>query len=509
MKRRPLLVATCLLMAMLLGSCYGDLFDFSELEEVHAEGQWNLPIGTVGVGLDNLLDQLAENDLVTYDAEGNLQITYHYVMDTVLMGRDFMSVNDMSYDVEWSVENPHPEVLPEPMNDVIHLEQNVELDSDAFRIMSAKIRSGKFFFMMKSSLSTIQKIVVKSPSITNADGTPFEREAVLDGVTEVDVAGVQLDAAELNTLKFIYDIYYVAYDYTEPSFPFEGNITVNNLCIQELSGYVNSYGTTFSIDSAFKLPIENVNGEIQFVEAQLSLWDRNSFNVEGSLRIDTAMLHGGPNPPTHIFESYPVTLDVNYTPEYNLFFDRVLNLGMNTEFDSLCIAGEVVFNPNGLDYLVTLQDTSTIGIKADIVLPLKFNIPNVTYTDTIDMNVSEIEAPEMIQHVLLYVDFVSELPFNISAQLFTIDPETHLISDSLFTDYQNIEGSFNGRPVKTEKTVMVTHDLLSHVMQSDKLYLKLGVDTDGNDVQLNLEDKLKVTLKADVLYDGNVNDLGL
>ena len=56
---------------------------------------------------------------------------------------------------------------------------------------------------------------------------------------------------------------------------------------------------------------------------------------------------------------------------------------------------------------------------------------------------------------------------------------------------------------------MVTHDLLSHVMQSDKLYLKLGVDTDGNDVQLNLDDKLKVTLKADVLYDGNVNDLGL
>lgn len=509
MRKKSIYGILCLLAVLLLGACNENQFDYSELEEINANGQWNLPIGTIGVSLDQVLEQLAENEMVSYDADGNLQITYHYVMDTVVIGKDFMSYKDMDFDVDWVVDNPHPEGLPEPTEEVIHLDQTVTLESDALRLVSAKIRSGKFSFLMRSSLDKIHRIIVKSPNVFDADGSPFERDVELDGVTEVDMAGVYLDAEELNTLTFFYDIYYEAYQYTEPVFPFEGRLSVENLCIQEMSGYVDRYGTSFRIDSAFKLPLDNINGEIQFTEARITLSERNSFNVEGLLRLDTAMLHGGSNPPAHLFSEYPVVLDIGYTPEYRPFFDEVLNIGVDTDYDSLQVSGAVVFNPNGGDHLISLYDTATIGLRADGVLPLKFTIPGVTYSDTIGLSVSDIDAPEMIKQIRLYIDFVSELPFNITAQLFTIDPETERISDSLFADYQEIQGSFNGSPVKTEKTVMVTHQLLSHLMQSQKVYLRMGVDTGDQDVQLNLDDKLKVTLKADVLYDGDITEFGL
>ena len=46
---------------------------------------------------------------------------------------------------------------------------------------------------------------------------------------------------------------------------------------------------------------------------------------------------------------------------------------------------------------------------------------------------------------------------------------------------------------------------LKKLLESDKLIMRVGVNTGGNDVQLNLDNGLGLSLKADVIYGGSMD----
>lgn len=503
MKRIVLL--GCLIAVILMGSCNKKKFDYSQLESVHSEGQWKIPIGEISLTLESVLNQWAENDLVSADENGDLQISYRYAMDTVVIGSDFMTFGDFTNSVSMVLDNPYPYELEEPIDDVIHVEQVVSLDSDVLRLLSAKVRSGQFGFLMESTLGRIQKIIVKSPNIINVDGTLFERELLLDGVTLVDMAGVSLDAHEVNTLYFYYDIYYQAYDYTDPHISFDGTIDIRDLKIQELSGWLGPYPYSFRVDTSFTLPFANVDGAMEFADSRLTLSDRNTFNMTVDLRIDTAMVYGDDGALFNIFDSYPLNYSVDYTPYYTTFLDEHLNIDLNSDFNSILVSGELTLNPEGYGHEVTLTDTATIGFVAEGVLPIKLNIPDVTYNDTVDVNISDVEAPEIIKEVLLYLTFESEIPLNLMAQLYTTDEETGRVTDSLFVQPKEIKGSFDGTSKTTELTAYITNELLNHLLNTKHLVMRFNVNTEEQEVVLNMEDKIHLSLKADVFYDGDVD----
>lgn len=497
---------------MLLFSCNMDRFDFSELNSVQAQGQWSLPIGSFDVSIETVFTQLSENDMVTYDDEGTIMLTYRYTMDTVVTGMDFMRYDDMTFPVSSCLENPYPYQLDEPVYDVMYVDQNLALDSDAFRIISAIIRSGKFSFTISHTTGNIQQVFVKSPNIIEADGTPFEREIDFHGTTDVDMAGLQFVSVEGNSLNLTYAIHYIAYDYTEPNFTFEGGIEVNGLRIKEMSAWINSFTAPYRVDSAFELPMANVQGELNFVDARLVLSDRNTFNLNGRLHIDTAMLYGDNVAPSNLFDEYPFDIDIHYTDHYIPFFNHHLNVDIRTDYTSLLVSGEFILNPDlagqSHDDIVTLCDTSTIGLMAEGFLPIKFNTAGVHYKDTVDLNVDGVEAPELITEVLLHITFNSQLPFNLTAQMLTMETATGTLTDSLFSTLPTIQGSFDGEEVLTEVELPVTRELFSHLMSADKLILRLLIDTEYHDVALNLDDKIGVTIKADVFYDGEISTGG-
>ena len=101
--------------------------------------------------------------------------------------------------------------------------------------------------------------------------------------------------------------------------------------------------------------------------------------------------------------------------------------------------------------------------------------------------------------------FESELPFNLSVQLDMFNSHTGAILGGLVDHELTVNGSFNGTPVLTNESISITHDLLKKLLESDKLIMRVGVNTGGNDVILNLDNGLGVTLKADVLYGGSMD----
>ena len=500
--KRLLFFVACFSAFFLLSSCEDDRFDFSELDSVIMSGQWNVPLGTKDLSFEMFLEQLAENEYVSFDSVGNLQLSYSYLMDTVVMGSDFMGLNTIHSDVTASLENPYPYVLEEPIQDTLHVEQPLTLESDFVFLKSAKIRSGSFAIFVETDVERVSKIIVRSPNLFDANNHPVQSELVL-GDNVFDVSGFHIVSPEGNTITLIYDICYEAFDYTGPNFVFNGVIDVQDLKIQEVSGYVTDFVTHFRVDTTFEMPVDQIEGDITFADARLTISDRNSFQMSAVLRVDTAMLFGDNVAPWNIFPEYPVMAQIHYTPHYEPLFSQNFVLNLNSEFNSVLLAGDVVLNPSGEE--VTISDTATIGLFAEAVVPIVFNIPDVTYEDTLDIDVSGIEAPELITEVLLHVDFESQLPFNFKAQMLTL--EGGVATDSLFVTPPEIKGSFDGVSVPTQTRVLITHERLNHVMSADGLLLRLGVNTENYNVSLNLEDMLRVTLRADIHYDGDLTDL--
>ena len=139
------------------------------------------------------------------------------------------------------------------------------------------------------------------------------------------------------------------------------------------------------------------------------------------------------------------------------------------------------------------------------MIPMCFNIKDVSYIDTLDVNLSSFTAPDLIKEVMLSVIFDSEMPFTFSAQLFTLDSQTGMVTDSLLTEEMVVNGAFNGTPVPSEATISVTQSRLQHLIAADKMIVRLGVDTDNHDVMLNRRNGLGLTVKADVIYGGSVD----
>ena len=502
MRTRLLVLAAVFVSAVvMMNSCNDDRFDFSEFESVNAEGQWNVPIGTKTLSFEMFLNQLAENDYVSFDSEGNLQLSYSFLMDTVVRGADFMSFENVQSVATAVLDNPHPYALDAPMNDTLHVEQQIDLASDFISLKSATIRTGIFSISVETDVERIDKIIVRSPNMFESDGSPASRVLVL-GENDIDVSGLRIVNPDGNVLNVVYDICYQAYEYTGPSFAFDGVIDVRDLKIQELRGSLNDFSTHFRVDTTFDMPIDQIEGDITFTEASLTLNNRNSFSMSARLSLDTAMFYGDQIAPMNIFSDYPVVADIHYAPHYVPMFSQSFPLNINTDFNSVLISGDLFLNPDGVE--VVICDTATMGVSVEALLPIIFNIPDVTYEDTLDLQISEINAPELITEVLLHVDFDSELPFNFTAQMLTL--EEGVATDSLFANQPNIRGSFDGTHAITQTEVSITNERLNHLINADGLLLRLGVSTENYNVTLNLEDMLSVTLRADIQYDSDLSN---
>ena len=495
------------LLAVLAFSCNKNKYDFDHLESVEGSGQWKLPIGSAYVNLEKVLSQLNDNDLVSPDEDGNLMLRYRFAMDPIIKGSDVMSYNDVEYTVGFAVDNPYQYVLDNPIDTMVRFDQFVELRSDAAALHRAIIKSGTVFFRMESNIGHFTEIVLRSNDIFDAEGLPFERVIEMGELSEVDLSGVKIETDSANVLRFTYEIHYQMYDLLEPQYKFDATLGMRNFCIGELQGWLKSYSAPFTLDEPFSLPLDKVVGSLKLIGTRLKIEARNSFDLTARLKIDTAELCGETVAPSMLLDHYPAVYDIALTNAMTPLFNETILLEVSSDHDRIYASGEFIFNSDGMDNMVTVYDTSSIGVAAEAVVPLRFNIPGVRYLDTLVLNLSGADFPEAIREVVLHMAFDSELPFNLKAQLFTMDSVTGQVTDSLLANDRFIAGSFDGKPVRTEASVSITHERLASLFAANKLIMRFGIDTDSNDVWLNLKDGLGVTLKADVIYDGELLDL--
>ena len=511
MKRSLIMGVALALTALLMFSCNKNRFDFDELHSVEGSGQWKLPIGNVQMTLGDLMTQLGENDMVSYDDEGNLQIAYQMELLNLLKGSTFLNLGTMNFDTEEHFPNPFPGITIHPIDTVFHFSQKIELSTDSAGIESAIIKSGELILTMVTNLGNISEIVFSSSGIVESNGDTLVRHFnELNGNT-VDLSGATFHLHDPvtgvadSTLTLNYDIHYQLTGIDDPEYQVNTIIALNRLKFQQISGYISEFVYTFDYDTTFSLPLNNIAGQATLVGADINVKERNTFdNLYAELQIDQAEFYGNGIAPSPIFKHYPYVLQVLPSLEYvNVLPDETIDLTVDTRFDGIRVAAALDFNPGHVDRLVTINDYSTLDMQVDAKIPMRFRIPGVYYTDTIDLNLSNITAPELVKEVILTIDFDSEIPFNLNGQLYTLNSMGQ-VTDSLLATPMHLKGSFDGSNVRTTTEISLTNAHVTHLLAAEKLMMRFGVDTENNDVILNLDNGIGITLKADVIYGGSV-----
>lgn len=513
MKKSLIVGMTLALTAMLMFSCNKNRFDFDELNSVEGSGQWKLPIGSIEMTLGDVMTQFGNNDLVSYDANGNLQICYQLELDKILKGSTFLNLGTLNFNSENRFPNPFPGIPIVPIDTVFRFNQKMELSTDSAGIESAIVKSGELLLTLTTNLGNVSEIVLSSSGIIESSGDSLVRHFSAINGNKVDLSGATFHLHDPvtgvadSTLTLNYAIHYQLTGIDDPEYEVTTIIGLNQLKFQEISGYIDSFIYTFDYDTAFSLPLNNIEGQATLVGADIKINERNTFdNLHAELQINQAEFYGGGVAPSPIFNHYPYVLEVVPSTEYvNVLPDETIDLTVDTRFDAVRVAAVLDFNPTHVDRLVTINESSSLDMQVDATVPMRFNVPGVYYTDTLDLSLSDITAPDLVKEILLTILFDSEIPFNLSGQLYTLNSNSGHVTDSLLTHAMHLNGSFDGNKVRTTAEISLTHDRLAHLLAADKLIIRFGVDTDNKDVVLNLDNGIGLTLKADVIYGGSVD----
>ena len=508
MKRRLILGVVLALTAVLMLSCNKNRFDFNHLESVEGSGQWKLPIGTAHTTLGDVLTQFNDNGLISPDEDGNLQVAYSFQLNNLIKGANFLSLGSLNFSTTFEFDNPLPGiVLPVAIDTMVHLSQEIRIDADSATIESAVVKTGTLNFVFHQNFGQIDSIVISSHDITMLGG-----DTLRSTMEEIDLAGATFRLHDENgvadsTLVLNYDVYYKLSGSEVPKFELQTLIGLNNLKLQELSGYVDQFVYDFALDTALSLPLGNLQGELDLVGTKISIKEKNTFvNFRAILGIEQAEFYGANAGSSPLFNHYPYVLDIIPTNTfYNIMDEETLNINYKTDYYGFRFNGSIDFNPAGTESLIVIYDTSSISLGVDAVIPMRFNIPNVTYVDTLDLNLNDISAPELVEKIVLNIMFESEMPFNLSAQFYTFNSKYGVVTGTLLDNELVINGSFDGAPVPSEANITLDHDLLKKLLEADKLIMRYAVNTANQDVNLNLDNGLGLTLKADVFYGGSLD----
>lgn len=493
------------LATLLFASCKKDHYDTGNVHGVNAEGEVLLPIGSASFSLSEMIDKFKIDSIITCSEDGDLSFGIHYENLGALSGENLLKFKDLEYYEHFSFENPFPIVLPQAFDTVFHFDHTITFESDNIHVMEAMMKTGHFDFNLNSNIGLIQKMVIRTADIKDADG----HDLVLDfdfnaGEIQFDLDGLHYSTDTANTLDLSYDLYVRLQSLLEHELYLDVDITGKDLAIKEMSGYVDAYDSRNTIDTTYNLLSGNVSGSLEVFGARLDLYERNTFDLEARLTVDTAWVFDDASVPYSIFGPEPLVVDVPTQFQFGKVLEKSLNGKISANTLGVFAVSCFTVNPFGLNDLVSVNDSCVIDVMVDAEIPFDFAVDDVRYIDTTVLNLSGVSKPEQNEKLTLELAFTSTIPLNMNAQFFTYDSVTEQITGVLVDEARLINGSFDGQPINTEVTLEVTGEKVENLLRSDRLISVYSLDTDAHDVVLNGQQQLDVFMKARVKYNGIV-----
>lgn len=505
MKSRNRIILLIGILACLLVSCNKDHYDVSNVHGLNAEGELLLPIAHKTLTMMDMMERFHVDSIISCADDGSLAFDYNYEYIGVLSGDELLRFKDLVIQMHYDTENTFINNPPSYEDTVVSYQHTLVFQADHIGVLDAWMKSGHIDFTVASNVGVLQKMVVSSPDIDDAHGNDLMVEIYPQSDQfGFDLEGLHYHTDTVNSLRLNYDLHCTYVPTLDTLLFIDLEIKGSDLAFKEMTGYIEPYDSRNRVDTVFTLFPDNLSGALEVKDVQLNIKERNTFSLGGQLLVDTALVMGEGIAPYSVFDLLPVEIELPPYPEYTEVYNEVLSGRISANGGNIIASSLFTVNASGMEELVTVTDTCSLDVQLGVMLPFAFNIDYVQYLDTIEMNLSELELPDMIERLTLELTFTSTLPINLMGYFYMYDAEFEMITDTLVSGGQLIEASFDGQPTHTTVSIDITEERVERVLQSDHIIMQYVLDTDATDVKLNANQKLTLYMKARVKYNGEV-----
>lgn len=504
MKSNKLLLALMLL-AMLFASCKKSHYDVNNVQGINAEGEVLLPLASKTITMMDMMERFEMTDVVDWSESGDLSFKFSYANNGVINGAELLKFDDLNIDENYVFNNPYP-ITPPPFDDtVVSFGNTITFESNDVHVLWAQMKSGRLDFTLESNMGSVQHVVIRSSNIKDADGNDFELNTpVYDNTFGFNLDGLQYITENPNTLNLSFELRVNVHQTSDLECNFEVNISGVDLSFKVMRGYVDSYSSRNRIDSVFTLFPNHLQGVLEVEGVRIRVSECNTFGLDAQLIVDTALFINEGQPPYSILESLPLTVDLPTQLQLGEVFNQRINGKVDVGGGRVLSTSTFIVNPGGVSELVTVSDTCRIDTEIGVEIPFSFRVDDISYFDTVNMDLANMEMPEMIENLTLELTFVSTMPINMNASFLMYDSENDRITDTLLVNAEMIKASDDGSPVSTHLTINIDETRVGNVLHSDRIIMSYQLDSNMHKVVLNKDQKLSLFLKVKAKYNNGV-----
>ena len=493
------------LLICLCASCRKEHYNVSNVHGVNAEGELLLPVASKSFTMFDMMERFQIDSLIDISETGELSFNYYYEHFGAVSGYKLLRFKDLNYVERFSFENPYVNEQPLLTDTMLGFDKTIVFESENVHVLEALMKSGRLDFSIASNFGNLRRVILRSSDIKYPDGSDFELDTpVQSNSFGFDLEGLHYVTDTANTLTFSYVLYTTFHSTNDPELFVDITIDGRELTMQSMRGYVDTYNDRSRLDTVFNLFPDNLAGMLDVNDVVMRISERNSFPLGARLVVDTALVTGEGIMPYSIFDPMPLSVDLPPQMALAEVFSQNLNGKVSVGGGRAFATTDFIVNPAGHSEMLTVADTCSIDVRVDVELPFSFSVEEVHYLDTVNMNLSELDMPDLIESITLELTFHSTLPLNLNGCFYMYNSENETITDTLVADAQLIQASFDGQPTTTTVSIAITEERMEHVFQSNRIIMAYAMDTDARNVQLNANQKLDLFVKAKVKYDGVV-----
>jgi len=471
-----------------ISSCYKERLGFDKISGGSLSPTVAVPITFGDLTMSDIVDRSSE--IWLEDPDGLLSLVY--VGDTLSdLAADVISFPDQVNDTSINFAIP-PNSFPGDTISTPFITINSSFEGgNSERLDSILLKSGDLEIEITTDINHSSTIIVIIPQLTKY-GTSFYQQINIpysSGGSNTVTRNISLQDYFINLHQngtndnqvdqYIKFIVYRGNNSDNSPYSFRIKQTISNISYYEVYGYFHQ--KTFTIDRT-KIPIsmfDNSHYSQIFVEdPKLRMIFANSIGIPMNVTFDDLYVERdgvrlditSPSLPT-VPINYP---DINSVGTYDTttisFNSSNSNIKDILDFNpkKLIYKGSVLSNPTSAAVDNFILDTSKVGVRLELEVPLYGRAMTFTIQDTNDFSIEDAFNIDDLENIQFNVNTLSYFPFDASLQLYLTDTN-NVIIDSIFDGVQVVHKAAIPGPAPEYKVTEPVHSMTSVYLTGTKL----------------------------------------
>ena len=476
--KTSILTVLALLMALTVASCKK-----KEVKKIAVDSQFALSLFNDTISLKEILNDM-DSTTNSWLRVRNDSIFAYYAdsVNGVLKASDLLgNIEDVDFNTLTDFTMP----MFDPTNNhdtIVDVDKfmTVPFDYDGFDIDEVVLRSGvmSFDFEVVPPIEQLKRIEVYSNHMQTPEGEPLVIAIDYNkGRQSVDLSHYRI-LPENDTVSFSARVTIHVDHGVYPGGEYVCNLTGGLTDVRFQTVYAT---VTKTLDSVFTdhadidFGINGLSGSAYLPVPKINLTYKNTFGMNAVSDVTTLEFYNGSTglvtdllAADHWEETVYPTNGQYFSKRIGNFVDEIDALAGYTRLD---FDGRVTMAMPG--ETISISDTSTVDVIADVEMPLSFRISDLRYIDTVEVNFGEdVNVQNYLDEIDFFVDYTNRIPLQLNLQCLFMrngDPIDSLFYEAT-TLYYNIPSSLN--------PVIITDQKLTNVMCADHMLLRIGASTE-------------------------------